>query len=504
MRYRRPLGVVFSARALHITDQGRTGDAGAALEPILLAPDDSESQRMLTRYVAEQGLAGIPAIIGLPADLVYLSLLKPPAAPRGAREQAVREHLDGLHALSGSETVSDTADVPAHGPWKPVLVGVARLDAIHAHIAPLQAAGLTIEAAVPLSLALFNQAAQRLARRQDRLVIVCPIGDASVEVLAGTPETLLGVWRVPVNPADAAAPNPSLRNLAAELEQLWRDHPVSRDANRLTVLWTGETPLPPAAATQLSDAIGSPPVSLSHASTHAAAPPPMTATQALAMNTLGRFRIHLDLLPPALRDAVMHRTLRPYHTVAALAFAGFALTLSIAEVRRHADIRGRLDRAERQWQEHLALQERHQVLNAGNATLQRQVRALRDSVLSPLLIRDLLSAIAQAKHPDDWIVRIADAKSYFAAPPGTLSKPPENEASAPFDFTSPNFIVEGYTPGADLASVRSFIEILRLHPQVVAVDLIGDDRVVPDRTPELFRFIPRITRFILEVSIREP
>ena len=130
---------------------------------------------MISRYAEETGLTGVPAVLGVPAETVYLSLLKIPPGPRRGREAAVNEHLEGLYSLSGSETVSDVSPVPARGKHKPMLVAVARLDAVRALMSPLQAAGLNIIAAVPVSLAFFNYAAQKLSGRSDRLVVLCPV-----------------------------------------------------------------------------------------------------------------------------------------------------------------------------------------------------------------------------------------------------------------------------------------------------------------------------------------
>ena len=41
-------------------------------------------------------------------------------------------------------------------------------------------------------------------------------------------------------------------------------------------------------------------------------------------------------------------------------------------------------------------------------------------------------------------------------------------------------VVEGYTPVADLSTVRTMIEALREHPAVEDADLLGDDRLRED------------------------
>lgn len=504
MRHRRTIGVAFSPQKLQISEAPYPSNYKTSGEGLLLPPDPSEAQRMIARYVSENKLTGIPAVLGIPAEAVYLSLLTPPTRPRHMRETAVREHLQGLHALSGSETVSDVSSLPAYGKIKPMLISVARLDVVQELIAPLQAAGIRIEAAVPVSLAFFNLAAQHLSQRNARIIVLSPVGDSGIEILAGDKKTLLGIWRIPINSSENPQPDAAILTVKNELENAWRN----KQADRLpppTLVWGDNTPLADTTIAQLIRIFGAPPIPFFQwLSETSGDKRPITLPHVLAQNTYSHPGIHQDLLPAAMRERIHRQTVLPYRAVAAVLFAAFAISLSIYEFRQSCNIKRRLSNAEALWQNRQTLQETEQQLKIRNTTLSQQVGELRDSALSPLLIRDLLVAIAEAKHPDDWIVRIADAQSYFNAGAQPSKKAPENEPSSPFMFQPQIFIVEGYTPGLDLSSVRSFIETLRLHPQVTAVDLLGDDRVGPDRTPLMFRYIPRIHRFVMEVHIREP
>lgn len=499
MRYRRTIGVAYSPRSLQIADAQHASD-----KELLLPDNPSEAQQMIARYVSENKLTGISAVLGIPADIVYLSLLKLPAGSRQTRESAINEHLQEFHDLSDSETVSDVSLVPVNGKDKHFLLAVARLDAIQKRIAPLQAAGIRIETAIPISLAFFNLAAQQHTHRKERIIVLCPVADTGIEILAGNEKTLLGVWRIPINTSENTQTFTALKTVKNELEKVYGNASSDRQA-ALTVVWCGKTPLADTIIELLSNAFGKTPVPFSR--WHADFPldkHPNTLPRALAQNTTQSPGIHLDLLPLAMRDRIVRRKRLPYRAIAAVFFAAFTITLSIYETRRSKDTQQRLHAAENNWQNRLALQEMEQQLKIRNATLSQQVSVLRDSALSPLLIRDLLMAIAKAKHPDDWIVRIADAQSYFNDRTLPVQKHPENEPTSPFMFQPQVFIVEGYTLGPDFASVRSLIETLRLHPQIIDVDLLGDDRVGPDRMPLMFRYIPRTHRFVMEVHIREP
>ena len=57
----------------------------------------------------------------------------------------------------------------------------------------------------------------------------------------------------------------------------------------------------------------------------------------------------------------------------------------------------------------------------------------------------------------------------------------EADAGAAFDV----YIVEGYTPDVSLSSVRDMIARLRTSPDIAAVDLLSDDRVLPPTIPDV-------------------
>ena len=157
MFYRRAIGIEFGLRSLRIGEGRRSAHSiNTDFDNLRLPSDPSESQRMISRYVEENGLIGLPAVLGVPAETVYLSLLTPSTGTRQSRKTAIRDHLEGLRSLSGSDTVSDVFPLKVRGRPSQILVGVARHDAVRALIEPLQAAGVQIVAAIPVSLVLFN------------------------------------------------------------------------------------------------------------------------------------------------------------------------------------------------------------------------------------------------------------------------------------------------------------------------------------------------------------
>ncbi len=505
MFYRRAIGIEFGLRSLRISEGGRSANSfGIDFDVLRLPSDPSESQRMISRYVEENGLIGLPAVLGIPAETVFLSLLTPPLGAGQSRKAAIREHLEGLRSLSGSDTVSDVLPLKVRGGPVQMLVGVARQDAVRGLIEPLQAAGIRVVAAIPVSLVFFNLVIACAPRRNTPLVVLCPASDAGMEVLGSVGGELCGVWRIPINLSSHPEAEAPLQVLGSALENVWRDHSVS-PSKLPAVIWCGETPLSDSVSEALAKVLGVGPVSLMEwISESSYLRAPKALVHALAQQAMHPVGLQLNLLPFPERERVLRRALFPYWATLAILFAGFSASLSFYEIRRSGDIRARLENAQSQWRELQQLQASEAKLQTYNASLAEQVAALRDSAISPLLTRDLLLAIAQAKQPDDWIVRIADAPSYFADPSTLALGEPQSATLLPFTFDPHLIIVEGYTLGDDLSSVRTFIETLRKHPRFVEVDLLGDDLVAPARAYDLLHLIPRIHRFVMKVRIREP
>jgi|LSQX01.1.fsa_nt_gb hypothetical protein len=500
MRYKRVIGIEYNAEVL------RVGEIGfPAYEELLLPADSTEAGKMIVRFVDKAGLAGIPAVLGVPAEVVYLSFLKTSSNSRSERKTVIRKHVDSLRSLSGSETISDIVSIKARGKQKSVLLGVARLDSITSLINPLQSAGINIEAAVSSSLALFNLITQKSSRTNKRVVVLCPASDSSVEVLCGIGDTLFGVWRILIDTSSVTGRNSSMRTFAAELEATWRSNSVGH-TELPSVIWCGDTQLNEEVSKLLEDTIGSVPIHISDWFSNHKLPDKNKSLLPFALSQClnGRTNTQLNLLPSPYREQNLKKMLLPYHALAAVLFAVLAFTLSLYEYRRTSEMKQRLHKTEARIQERQVLQQQQNFLIQSNEELEKQVAAMRKSAVSSLHIRDLFIAISAAKSPSDLIVCIADAQSYFQMIPEQVHKQKDEKSISPFAFSLPAFIVEGYTPGADLSSVRSFIEKLRMHPQVATVDLLGDDRVNPDRSPEFFRAMPLITRFVMEVRLREP
>jgi hypothetical protein len=137
-------------------------------------------------------------------------------------------------------------------------------------------------------------------------------------------------------------------------------------------------------------------------------------------------------------------------------------------------------------------------LEAANAALQNEITPLRIAIHNGEVMRTLFGNLAAAKHPDDWITRVADAQSYRAPLPATpIAQPSLSEG-----LELQQVIVEGYTPIDDLSTVNRMIEALRQMDDILEVDLLGDERLRmdPARDARWFPFNARL--FAIEISVK--
>jgi hypothetical protein len=121
------------------------------------------------------------------------------------------------------------------------------------------------------------------------------------------------------------------------------------------------------------------------------------------------------------------------------------------------------------------------------------------------MLQDLLHAVAEAKHPDDWITRMADTASYVSDAAELLTEAdwPLNEAPA---FAGPigKVVIEGYTPWADFSTVQAIIGTLRGHPAVAEADLLGDNELRIDEEQAQAWAQLGCRLFAIEITLTEP
>jgi type IV pilus assembly protein PilM len=269
-----------------------------------------------------------------------------------------------------------------------------------------------------------------------------------------------------------------------------------------------------------------------------AAMPAFSLAVGLAVSALELGSTHLSMLPSHLRDEVVFRDKKPYWIAAAVCAA---LTLGVFTA---TGLRALAREARLLQEERTHLREREQIDKQISSIRSRadnhRTRAdlVLDLLMNAPLAREALTWVANSMGPDDWVVLFCDESSYTAQAPdgvppavrpaaGAASRfspitlappkakprptPPPVRAPAPAVFApraaTQTFIVEGYTTDPSWDSVKKIISRLKTSPQVAAVDLRADDRVLPPVglfTPVDLATLPVFRRFVISLEVKRP
>ena len=249
----------------------------------------------------------------------------------------------------------------------------------------------------------------------------------------------------------------------------------------------------------------------------------------------------LSLLPEPLRGEVVFREKKPYLIAASIMGA---LTLGVVtasmvvsssrETDKNNEERRELRRREQMDKSIAAIRQRGE-------GLRQRGGPLRKLLLGGPVMREVISLVANAISPDDWISMICEETSYTRQPkagekpaapapapragffvPGfrSAARPAAGRPAAeggsllagltpapkPSDFSV--FIVEGYTPDMGLTTVKAMIQRLKTAARVRQVDLLSDDRVLPPTLPEALLDqgveLPNMRRFVIRLEVGLP
>jgi hypothetical protein len=133
--------------------------------------------------------------------------------------------------------------------------------------------------------------------------------------------------------------------------------------------------------------------------------------------------------------------------------------------------------------------------------------------------RDILSSVAAAKHPNDWITLFCDGESYQSkSPSAVLFTPAESgladprrhltlavaEAGTNKPSRLEHVIIEGFTPTLDFSTVQSLIDHLEATKIIATADLLSDDKLVQPETIDGQASDRRIKRFVIDVKVGHP
>lgn len=490
---------------------GRVEVLGA--ERLRLPTDHDEARLIIERWAQAQGIQSLPCVVGLPRDSALLRLLDLSDDQTQTLKERARDRLAQFRALPAEGAVEEYTLLRPAAAGVHMLIGLIRRDSLDNRLRLPEAAGLNVVGAVPDQLAVFHAVASLWPARKGCYVSVHVTAEETV-LSIGRGGDLLFVSRFPLGAAQWQSPAQEademigrwLNEIRAALA-LYATQFAGRRWRVRAILLSGVRSLPPLWQQRLREDTGLAVYWLDEAprAQRLAGASAFAVAYGLALAGLGRTRAPLSLLPAQRKEGLALRWQFKYWAGSAmlvlLAILMAGGVLQRARARHAAAVESALT-------QRAALTELDASLAAHDeriAVLRRQIQPLRASVRKGVIVREVLAALAAAKHPDDWIILLADSPSYFPAQDESEAPlfPPHQSALEGDSLTQPmeHLVVEGYTPMADFSTIRALIETLRSHPLIAAIDLLGDDKLVDDPEREARWAFTGARRFALEIKV---
>jgi len=244
----------------------------------------------------------------------------------------------------------------------------------------------------------------------------------------------------------------------------------------------------------------------------------------------------ISLLPRRMRDEIVFRQKKPYW-IAAGTCASLALAIFIVSgIRGIARERAAVEAESKRINELRQIDTRIKRIRTTSGALREFGRPVMELLQSGPLARELVTLVANSINPDDWVTLICDEALYLPPPPPDVTNAPPrsvrtirdisrrpalpagtiagaagqarrgNAAEPPADDFSA-FIIEGYTPNSDLATVKELVRRLLASDLIIHADIREDERVLPaallgDVPPD--EITRDLTRFVVNVKLKRP
>ncbi len=490
---------------------GRTTLIGTAALP--RDADPVATARQLRSLLHERGWSYFPCVYGFSSDLISTRILDIPPRGDAHLRQIAGHHIEEFEVLAGAPAVTEYA-VMHSGGQRRMLLMTARVDTLLKELELPQAAGLQVADIVPTPIAAYY-GAHWWASGSAVPTVLIHVGSEHTDWIIGHGSSLLHLRRIPIGgrllaeETREASPmeRRHFRQWVEDLEAARRAFDLQYESTafrpeRFGLL--GAYPFSADEKAAVAQALDLPP--LRWRDGHPASPEAWASAAGLARAGTGRHPIPLSLLPPDMKSAAELKRQIRYWLAASLALLATGGVITWHTHRALAQARHRRDLAQTQVDQLVRMEREWLTLTTANAQLRQRVMPLRSALRNNQAVTTLLHVLETAKGPDDWLVLMADHKTYF----GDAGDPEATDArdsgdtvrgQTPRDTSIRRLVIEGYTPFDDLSTVRVMIERLRTYPFIEAVDLLPDDQVRPDWVAAVPAWQDKARRFALEIEL---
>lgn len=484
--------------ALHIYDgelrvvhmrKGRSLCRSIEVASLRLSRDANEAAVMIRSFLTERGWFGLPATVGLDAEDVILRLLDIGEQSSSDVGYLIQESFEQISGMATGETVNSYARQRCRLGGR-VLLTLTRQDIVEEVLRRVE--GLQVVRAMPVNVAVFS-AVQAVVPYEDRPVVcICPDRDGT-DVLVGTKECLLYAQRFSIggkhldallDGADGAPMgerDPWIAEILTSLGQ-YKDQHSSAEYMPSRLVLCGDGVTRPGVLDTVERAVGLSSQLLRDIYCEEGVEDIDGYAQVLGLALAECRGSEINLLSP---ERFHHYNLRRQAQYWLAAAGGITVSLMLGLYNYTQDnIRYKAVLADRR----ACLTELNEISSklsrelAANDLLRRKMQPLRMRVKNSQVMLDVLQAVADAKHPDDWIILMADADTYseneeVMGPPRGGSS---SESGGRKRRRSTEVVIEGYSPEEDLSTVRAMIDQLRGRPEIADADLLADDLVMQD------------------------
>ncbi|AKJ64928.1 hypothetical protein [Kiritimatiella glycovorans] len=484
-----------------------------------LAGDEEAEGDVLRRFLESKGVAGRPCVAGLSGDALLLRLIQvEPDDPRGTRE-IVEEQEEHFEGVGGEGTVSTSRTLKKLGRRRRLLFSMTREESVRRALELPRNSRLKIVGLAPRPAAAFNAAALLLAGR-DEAFATAWISEQYTEVIFGHGREPLFSRRFLVGHAELeqggedGSPETAFEEWYSELHACLTSFRTRYPARKFypgRLVISGMSEFPRRWQQRISDGAELE-CTLFPKSWRAPGlkePTRYAAAAGLALRGIGKAPLDLDFLPEPLREKINLQWQMKYWILSGLLAVLAAMIVITSEGNTVERLQSSLHRKQKRLEQFSQLEQEIKRYRQLNSRLQRRVKPLEIAVRNGRVLQAALAAVSGSKHENDWITLVSDLGSYRKArgvdeDDEAQDQDAELQENTEMGPRIRHLVVEGYTPVADLSTVRGMIEKLRSHPLVADVDLLPDDQVRESETREERWSFAEATLFALEIEMMQP